>query len=183
MALVALVAAGLGGGIAFGAGVVTVTSPDGLNLRSGPSTQAQVLAVVPLGSVLTLSGDPTGDGWYPVTFGSASGWAYGAYLTAGELTPTQAAAAAPIASAPALAVSPPSSPTAVTTNLLSTTALAAATTTTPAAAAVTGASSALQAVTSAASPTAPTVKTTASVTAQGGPATTISSAPAPASQT
>jgi len=110
LALAALFVVGLSGSSIVGAGVVTVTSPDGLNLRSSPSTQAQVLAVISLGSVLTLTGDATSDGWYPVTFGATAGWAYGAYLTAGQFTPDQ------ISSAPTLVASSasPPSPAAVT---------------------------------------------------------------------
>jgi murein DD-endopeptidase MepM/ murein hydrolase activator NlpD len=88
-------------------GVATVTSPNGLNLRSAPNTQATVIAVIPYSSVLTLIGDPTADGWYPVTFGSLSGWAYGDYLTPGLVSPIVAQNAAPLASGPA---APPPGP-------------------------------------------------------------------------
>jgi murein DD-endopeptidase MepM/ murein hydrolase activator NlpD len=98
----------LGGKAAFGSGVATVTSPDGVNLRSAPSTSAQILTVVPLGSVLSLTGDPTPDGWYPVSFGAYTGWASGAYLTQGQVSPDQALNAPPLSS-----LSPPSPPAAV----------------------------------------------------------------------
>jgi murein DD-endopeptidase MepM/ murein hydrolase activator NlpD len=112
--LLACAIASAGGTVASGAGVVTVTSPDGLNLRVSPNTTAQILAAIPLGSVLILTGDPTQDQWYPVTFGGMSGWAYGAYLTAGQVSPTAAQ------NAPAVAAgAPPSPPSAPAANSLS----------------------------------------------------------------
>ena len=89
-------------------GVVTVTSSDGLNLRAAPSTQAQIIALIPYSSVLTLTGNPTSDGWYPVTFGNLSGWAYGDYLTQGLVTPQTAQGSTPLASGPLNP--PPSAP-------------------------------------------------------------------------
>lgn len=71
--------------------------------------QAQVVALIPYSSILTLTGDPTPDGWYPVTFGSLSGWAYGDYLTQGVVSPFSAQIAAPLASGPA---TPPLNPVA-----------------------------------------------------------------------
>jgi len=98
-----------GGASASGAGVVTVTSPDGVNLRDNPTTSGNVLAVVPLGTVLSLTGAPTTDLWYPVSYGSENGWIYGAYLTPGQVNPNNAASAPPLAAnAP---ITPPSQPT------------------------------------------------------------------------
>jgi len=55
-----------------------------LNLRSGPSVTARVLAVVPDGTVFTVTGGPTdADGyrWYPVSNPSlGSGFCAGAFL-------------------------------------------------------------------------------------------------------
>ena len=82
---------------------VTVTSTDGLNLRSAPNTQAGVEAVIPYGSVLNVTGSATLDGWYPVSFGSLSGWADGAYLTVGTVNPVSAQTAPALAAAPAAA--------------------------------------------------------------------------------
>lgn len=93
-------AAGLAVDSIAGAGVVTVTAPEGLNLRAAPSTEAAVLALIPYGSVLTLTGDPTSDHWYPVSFGTFSGWAFGSYLTLGQVNPTAAQLATPITQAP-----------------------------------------------------------------------------------
>jgi murein DD-endopeptidase MepM/ murein hydrolase activator NlpD len=93
-----------GGATVSGAGVVTVTSPDGLNLRDAPTTSSTVVAVVPLGTVLSLIGAPTSDLWYPVSYGSQNGWAYGAYLTPGQVNPLAAS------NAPALAANAPLTP-------------------------------------------------------------------------
>jgi uncharacterized protein YgiM (DUF1202 family) len=69
------------GGFAVGEGVQTTV---GLNLRSGPSTTASVLAVLPAGTQGTVTGAPVqanGFTWYPVTMpGYPSGWVAGNYL-------------------------------------------------------------------------------------------------------
>jgi len=99
-----------GGAAASGAGVVTVTSPDGVNLRDTPTTSGNVLAIVPLGTVLGLTGDPTTDLWYPVSYGNQNGWVYGAYLTPGQVNPNTAASAPPLAANAPL--TPPTQPSA-----------------------------------------------------------------------
>ena len=81
------------------AGVATVTSSDGVNLRTAPNTQAQVVTAIPFGSVINLGGPATPDGWYQVTFGGLSGWADGAYLTLGVVNPNAAQNAVPLAGA------------------------------------------------------------------------------------
>jgi uncharacterized protein YraI len=69
------------GGFTVGEGVQTTV---GLNLRSGPSTTASVLAVLPAGTQGTVTGAPVqanGFTWYPVTMpGYPSGWVAGNYL-------------------------------------------------------------------------------------------------------
>jgi uncharacterized protein YraI len=50
-----------------------------LNLRSGPALSASVLTVMPGESRVTVTG-PSQNGYYPVEFGSQSGWAAGQYL-------------------------------------------------------------------------------------------------------
>jgi len=50
-----------------------------LNLRGGPSTDDEVLAVMPAGSMVTVTGGPS-SGFYPVVYAGISGWAYGSYL-------------------------------------------------------------------------------------------------------
>ncbi len=51
-----------------------------VNLRSGPGTNYRIITLIPAGTRLTLTGDPS-DGFYPVVYNGASGWAYGTYLT------------------------------------------------------------------------------------------------------
>ncbi len=53
-----------------------------LNLRAGPSTNDEVLAVMPAGSMVTVDGGAA-DGFYPVTYSGISGWAHGDYLDIG----------------------------------------------------------------------------------------------------
>lgn len=81
------------------AALVTVISQDGLNLRSNPNTSSTVLITIPFATVLTLTGAPTADNWYPVSYGSFSGWALGDYLTAGEADPLTAQSAPPLTAA------------------------------------------------------------------------------------
>ncbi|MGI8549414.1 MAG: peptidoglycan DD-metalloendopeptidase family protein [Dehalococcoidia bacterium] len=83
---------------AAGESVLTVISADGLNLRAAPSIEAPIVAVIPFDSILARVGDPTPDSWYPVLFGAIGGWANGAYLAAGLVSPTAATSAVPLAS-------------------------------------------------------------------------------------
>ena len=53
---------------------------DGLNLREGPSTGTRVLAVMARGARVLVRGEGQ-DGFVPVTFGDAQGWAWSEYLT------------------------------------------------------------------------------------------------------
>lgn len=55
-----------------GAGTYTVVSPDGLNVRSEPSTSAEVVATYSTGDTVTL------DGWLT----TADGWVWGRYIGA-----------------------------------------------------------------------------------------------------
>ena len=52
----------------------TATTTTDLNLRAGPSTDAEVLAVMPTGSTVTLTGEQEGD-FVGVTFEGQEGWA------------------------------------------------------------------------------------------------------------
>jgi Bacterial SH3 domain len=63
----------------------TVISPEGLNLRSAPSTAGSVLQIVPFDSVVTITGAATSDSWYPVAYHGLAGWVSGQYLAAGAL--------------------------------------------------------------------------------------------------
>ncbi len=67
-----------------GDGNVRITSD--LNLRSGPSTSNAVLAVMPAGSFITLTGD-SANGFLSVSFNGISGWAYAAFLDTGNNEP------------------------------------------------------------------------------------------------
>lgn len=102
----------------------TVNSPDGLNLRSGPGQSYGVLAVMPNGATVTITGNPTSDNWLPLQYSGQVGWADGAYITlnaAGTATPqagggTTAAAATPAANA---TPAPASATTATTATVVS----------------------------------------------------------------
>ncbi len=58
----------------------TVTSA--LNLRSGPSTNDSIIAVMPAGASITITGDSSG-GFYPVTYNGTSGWAHSDWVSSG----------------------------------------------------------------------------------------------------
>lgn len=97
---------------AFADTTATVTSTDGVNLRAGPATTYTILAVMPYGATVSVTGEATADNWLPVSYSGTSGYADGEYLS---LTGSSAAAAASTpASAPAQAApaSPPASPAA-----------------------------------------------------------------------
>lgn len=58
----------------------TAWTTAGLNLRSGASTTASVLLVMPNGSQITVTGS-LANGFYPVRFGSTNGFASSTYIT------------------------------------------------------------------------------------------------------
>src|SRR5919202_4402403 len=53
-----------------------------LNLRDGPGLGFRVLAVMPAGASVEVTGDPT-EGWYPLLYAGLSGRGSGAYLGVG----------------------------------------------------------------------------------------------------
>lgn len=57
-----------------------VVNVDGLNLRAGPSTGDEVLAVMRGGERVRVLGEPSG-GFSPVRYGELTGWAFAEYLT------------------------------------------------------------------------------------------------------
>ena len=57
----------------------TTTTNSAVNLRSGPSTSASVILVVPNGASITVTGDAQGD-FTPVTYNGQDGWVATAYL-------------------------------------------------------------------------------------------------------
>ncbi|MCA9859727.1 MAG: SH3 domain-containing protein, partial [Thermomicrobiales bacterium] len=72
-------------------GTTTATVFDGaLNLRSGPGTNYSVVTLMPNGATVTITGSQT-NGFYPVTYGSLSGYAAAAYLQIGSTPPSQTA--------------------------------------------------------------------------------------------
>ncbi len=75
--------------ISTSSGATTATVIDGaLNLRSAPNTSASVVTVMPNGATVTITGALT-NGFYPVRYGTLSGYAFAAYLQIGSNpTPT-----------------------------------------------------------------------------------------------
>ncbi len=64
---------------------VVGTGGDGLRLRDGADLGAAVLAVLPEGATVALTGAPRlngGQAWYPVKYADLEGWAVGDYLGA-----------------------------------------------------------------------------------------------------
>lgn len=53
-----------------------------LNLRSGPGRTYAVLAVMPAGAPVQITGEEF-EGWYPVTYNDLNGWAYAEYIAIG----------------------------------------------------------------------------------------------------
>ena len=69
--------------------VERATVQSALNLRAGPSTSTAVLAVMPGGASVEITGAPQ-SGFYPLRYNGTQGWASGDYLLiggAGELPP------------------------------------------------------------------------------------------------
>src|SRR4051794_14469521 len=64
---------------AGGEAVVANTGDSGLNLRDAASGSGTVILVMPEGSHLRIDGSAS-NGYYPVTYQTTKGWAYGAYL-------------------------------------------------------------------------------------------------------
>jgi uncharacterized protein YgiM (DUF1202 family) len=68
------------------AGIPTRWTTNSLNMRSGAGTGYRIIAKLPKGARVTVTGNPKRSGgydWYPVTIdGIGSGWVVGKYLTA-----------------------------------------------------------------------------------------------------
>lgn len=101
-----------GGGAADGI-AATVTSPDGLNLRSGPATTYDVLAVIPGGTRLQVVGRPTSDGWVSITHANKLGWVDSKFLTMGPAPGASAAAVATSTPGPSAVAASTPGPSAV----------------------------------------------------------------------
>ena len=70
----------------------TATATEAVNLRAEPRPDAPVLLVVPAGGALSRTGDVV-DGFAPVAYEGATGWAAIAFLTLGATAPDTAATA------------------------------------------------------------------------------------------
>jgi uncharacterized protein YraI len=86
----------------------TVISPDGVNLRAGPGTAFPILAVMPFGATVTVTGDPVEGGWLPVVYGGMVGYAMAEYLALSDPPP----AAGGRAASPTPTPTPPPTPAA-----------------------------------------------------------------------
>lgn len=60
----------------------TTTVTEELNLRAGPTTASTILAVMPAGTTLAITGAAE-QGFLPVNYDGVAGWAYNAYLSTG----------------------------------------------------------------------------------------------------
>jgi uncharacterized protein YraI len=77
----------------FSAAEGTATVLSDLNLRAGPSTDEAVLAVMPGGATVALTGE-SANGFVGAVYGGVSGWAYAVFLSGGALpSPTGSAVA------------------------------------------------------------------------------------------
>lgn len=85
----------------------TVVPSDGLNLRAEANTQATIVTAIPAGATVTITGSPSSDGWYPVTYAGSSGWVDGAYLALGQPGGPAPAGTAAAAAGAAAASAPP----------------------------------------------------------------------------
>lgn len=91
------------------AGDDAVVSVDGLNLRKEPSTDADVVVVMPEGSRVHVTGAAK-SGFVPVTFGVRKGWAFEQYLAIAGKPPTIDVTSLPKAVAALAAEAPKRSP-------------------------------------------------------------------------
>lgn len=93
----------------------TATTTDALNLRAGAGTSYTVLAVMPRGATVTLTGR-SANGFYQVSWGGHTGWASGDYLRLSSSVPPNPAPQPPPKPEPSKPESPAG--TAVTTDAL-----------------------------------------------------------------
>src|SRR3954453_10497044 len=78
--------------VARAADTATVTVD--LNLRTGPSTDFDILRIMPTGSVVPLTGDEVDD-FVGVSFDDVQGWAYSGALDFGSAEPVPSASPEP----------------------------------------------------------------------------------------
>lgn len=65
-----------------------VTAQIGLNVRTGPGMEYQVITVMPLGTVVTAY-EQSGD-WVHIDYAGTSGWSHGGWLAASSAAPAAA---------------------------------------------------------------------------------------------
>jgi len=93
-------------------GTAVVLPSDGLNLRSGPSSNAGIITVMPAGARVTIAGPAQNGIWVPVIYNGQSGFADGTYLSLDGSVPIIAAGGVGASgSASAQGTSPTPSPT------------------------------------------------------------------------
>ena len=63
---------------------ITATTTDALNLRSGPDLSERVVAVIPVGTQVVLTGKER-SGFRSVSYEGRNGWAFGAYLAINDV--------------------------------------------------------------------------------------------------
>lgn len=76
-----------GGGSSGGGATGSARTTSSLNLRAGPSTSDRVLAVMPSGAAITLTGE-TANGFLALTYQGTSGWASADYISTEGGAPT-----------------------------------------------------------------------------------------------
>lgn len=80
------------GGTAPAAGTARTTTS--LNFRTGPSTADPIIAVIPAGTTVTLTGESS-NGFLSVSYNGRNGWAYAPFLATGGAAPTPEPGPAP----------------------------------------------------------------------------------------
>jgi uncharacterized protein YraI/biotin carboxyl carrier protein len=92
----------------------SVTSPDGLNLRSSPDINSGILTVVPGGAQLTITGPAQNGNWLPVSYNGQTGYVDGDYVVTSGNTVT--ASGADASGAATLSAAATVSPTSIPAN-------------------------------------------------------------------
>ena len=104
--------------IADGGQPGVVTSADGVNLRSGPSTSAGILTVMPSGAQLLITGAAQNGNWLPVTYNGQNGFADGDYISVGDSTVTASGASSSGSAALSASASSSATPASSTATVL-----------------------------------------------------------------
>lgn len=100
----------------------SVTSADGLNLRSGPDTNSGILTVIPGGAQLSITGSAQNGNWLPASYNGQTGFVDGDYVTTGGNIVTASGAAssdaASLAATPAVSATASPAPTSSSATVL-----------------------------------------------------------------